>query len=206
MHKRFRGSALPHMWAYFDADKGGAGAGGDPAPNQDANGGGEKPEGDGTAVFTAEQQEAINKLLGKARAEGRTAAENDAKRKADEAEAERKRKADEAAGKFEEVNKSLLSEIEQLKADKAAMELSALQNKVAAATGLPPQMAGKLSGKDEAEMTADAKAIIALFPAKTDAKTPPPGTSGNPPPKGTAAEAEAAKAAQANQANLYRSI
>lgn len=207
MNRRlFRGSAVPHLWAYFDADKGGAGASGDgkqsddPKPENDADGGGKQPEGDGEKKFTqAEFEAALKSALDQK--------EKRAKKVADDAEEERKRKDAEAAGKWEEVNKSLVDENNSLKAERDGLLRQQMQTKVATTVGLPLQLADRLKGESEEEMTTDAKAILALLPKPDDSKkTPPPGNQNNPPPKGKAADLEEEKAAKAAHASITSRI
>ena len=45
------------------------------------------------------------------------------------------------------------------------LHLSNLRREVAQATGLPPQLASRLIGENEDELTADAKALLATLPA-----------------------------------------
>lgn len=168
-----------------------------PTSDNDANGGGQQPVGDGEKKFTqADFDAALKKAL--------DLKEERARKAALESEEERKRKDAEAAGKWEEVNKQLTDKVQRLEEEKAALERQQLQARVATQTGLPPQLADRLRGESEEEMAADAAAILALMP-KPD-KTPAQGNGNNPPPKGKAADVEDEKAARAAHASITSRI
>lgn len=197
----YHGSAVSRLAAYFEADKGGAGASGsadNPTPEKDADGGGQQPEGDGEKKFSqADFDAALKRALDQK--------EERARKAADAAKTEQERKEAEAAGKWEEVNKQLTAENERLKTEKADLERRQLQTKVATEAGLPLPLADRLKGESEEEMTADAKSILALLPKTEDAKRTPLGNPSNPPAKGRASDADADKAAKEAQATMIRS-
>jgi hypothetical protein len=108
------------------------------------------------AAFTPEQQAEINRQIGKARDEGRKAAADEAKRKHAEDEAK-------AKGEWEKVAAERERENAELKAQLAARDRALLVAKVAAKHQLPPAIADRLAGDDEAALEADAKELAKLL-------------------------------------------
>jgi len=107
-------------------------------------------------AFTPEQQAEVNRLLGKARDDGRRAAVDEAKRKAAEEKAKE-------SGEFRELAESQAKEIADLKGQLADRDRALLVAQVAARHALPPAIADRLAGDDEAALEADATALAKLL-------------------------------------------
>jgi hypothetical protein len=107
-------------------------------------------------AFTPEQQAEINKLIGRARDEGRETAAAEAKRKADEEAAA-------AKGEWEKLARDRAAEVEAMKADIAKRDLADLRRTVATRHKLPADAAERLKGTTEAELDADAKDLAKLI-------------------------------------------
>jgi hypothetical protein len=117
--------------------------------------------GDGAAEWTLERAIAEIKALRK---------ENAGHRKA-KSEAERAAQAAEEKRLTEEKQFAELAEKRARERDEALLKLEALQRslwrqKAAQAAGLPPELAERLQGEDEAAMLVDAKRLAALLPQK----------------------------------------
>jgi hypothetical protein len=134
------------------------------ADQSHANAGGQQGGEAGAVTFTPEQQAYLDRLIGTARKEGRTAAEADAKRKADEAAAE-------AAGEWEKLATDRLAEIDRLNAEIARRDQDALRARVAAKHKLPADLAARLVGDDEEALEADAKTLAKLVAVRPSADT-----------------------------------
>ncbi len=114
-------------------------------------------EGSGPVTFTAEQQAAINKLIGDARKEGRTSAEQAAADAETARQAEATRQADIAKGDFEKVKTDLESERDGFKTER-----DTLAGKVERYEALTKSRVDAIKGELPAEATED-------FPAEADA-------------------------------------
>lgn len=203
---------------FFDADGDGKGGtagdgpnanGNDGKPNGDANPGAQGDAKGGEVTFTAEQQAAINKLIGDARKEGRDAAKRDAdeaKRKADE-DAETNRKVE--AGKFDEVRTDLEGKVTTLTGERDTLASKVERYE----TAIQPVVASlkESVGKDGTEwldgFPQDAEPLDqmtwlnerAAFKAKVAPATQGANRSGIPPtpkPNGTGVDDEAGRKAQ----------
>lgn len=101
-------------------------------------------------------QSHVNHLVGTARQEGKSAAESEAKRLADEAAAR-------AKGDFEKLANDRQAQIEALQAQLAQRDHDDLRRTVATRHKLPAELASRLSGETEAELEADAKALLKVI-------------------------------------------
>jgi hypothetical protein len=101
---------------------------------------------------TTFSQDEVNRLIGKARDEGKKQAQDEAKRKAAEEEAK-------AKGEWEQLATTRETEIAALKAQLADRDRALLVAKVAAAHRLPPEIADLLKGETEAAIDAHAKTL-----------------------------------------------
>lgn len=94
-------------------------------------------------------------------------------RRLKEADDRRKKQVEEEAakakGEWETVAKAKEAEIEALKAEVAKRDHEALMLRVAAKHKLPPELADRLRGEDEAALEADAKELAKLIPAPHEA-------------------------------------
>lgn len=108
---------------FFEAD---SGASGGNAAGATSPGAGTPPstEDAGVVTFTEAQQKEINRLIGNARKEGRTAAEQAAADAETARQAEAARQAAEAKGEFETVKQSLTKERDDANAANASLKAS----------------------------------------------------------------------------------
>jgi hypothetical protein len=97
-------------------------------------------------------QEDVDRLVGKARDEGRKAALDEAKRKQAEDEAK-------AKGEWEQLAAARQAEVDRLTGELAARDRALLVARVAAKHRLPDALATRLVGQTEAELEADAKVL-----------------------------------------------
>jgi len=151
----------------------------DPPADDDPAKGGDKPK---KPVFTPEQQEAINEMMGRAREEGRTAAKTEIERQQEDARREAERQ---QAIKDGDLQKQIdltvkerddaIKERDQAIADLATERDTNLRLRIAAKHKLPEGWHTRLQGKTEAELDADA-AIV----AKTVSTPRAPKTEGGP--------------------------
>lgn len=150
-----------------------------PRPSPDGDDGGGSGGGDstpaGTTPVTPEvtpattpppvaqpatfSQDEVNRLIGKARDEGKKQAADEAKRKQTEDEAK-------AKGEWEKVAQAKEAEVADLKAQLANRDRALLVAKVAALHKLPSELADRLQGDDEAALDADAKALAKVVAAR----------------------------------------
>lgn len=104
-------------------------------------------------------QEHANSLIGNARKEGRTAGEQEAQRRAEEAAAT-------AKGEWETLAKQRAERISELEGELSKRDLNALRATVAAKHNIPAEMADRLIGTDEASLTEDAKKLAKAVGAR----------------------------------------
>jgi len=96
------------------------------------------------------------------------------KQKQEAAQAASDKKALEEQGKWEQLAK-------QHETDLASERLTVLRMKVAAAKGIPADLAERLVGADEAALTKDAERLLTHLKPATGPGIPPPGGGGRPP-------------------------
>ena len=151
---------------YFLFNKDGDGEGSPPpaTPHADPPAPGDTPPGTWEEIF---QHPRFKELNTRAKAaEGALA----------KIEADRKAADDEAAKKQGEWQKLA----EQREAELKAERLTRLRLEVATKNGVPPELAGRLTGSTEEELTSDAKALLEyLKPPKSGPGVPPISTKGS---------------------------
>lgn len=162
---------------------GGAGAGGESSggnANSGGTGGSEGQQGEQGAgqeakvdpvTFVHEGktyvlQDHANKLIGTARQEGRTTAEVEAKRKADEEAAK-------AKGDFEKLATDRQAEIDRLQGELSKRDIEALKLSIADKHKLPADLADRLVGDDEAALEEDAKKLFKKLSKMVGAREAP---------------------------------
>ena len=87
-----------------------------------------------------------------------------AKKKAESEAQAAERKAAEEQGEFKKLYEAEKAKTEAAEAKAAGLELDALRAKVATAVKLPAELAGRLQGETEDELTEDAKVLAAALP------------------------------------------
>jgi hypothetical protein len=145
---------------YLSPDDGGGNTGTTPAPQTTpAPGTTPAPTTTDATTHPPDVQRAIDAAAAAARREGekagRTAAETEAKRKADEDAAK-------AKGGWEKLATDRQAEIERLNGELAKQTRTALVSRIAAKHKLPDELASRLTGDDEAALDADAASLAKL--------------------------------------------
>ena len=158
------------MWA---PDDGGAGVDAG-AENTDDATGAEGPDGgqadaepisgeqEPAKTFTeAEFQQRLDAVLKERLGREKAKAEAAAKKVADAAE----RKKLEEEGKYKEALEVETKKRQEAEEKARLLEVTAIKQRVASATGLPDGLAARLQGETEEDITADAKALMASLPS-----------------------------------------
>ena len=92
-------------------------------------------------------------------------ADKKAKAAADKAREEAERKAAEEQGEFKKLYQAEMEKREKAEAEAHRLEVAAIKQRVASATGLPDGLAARLQGETEEDITADAKTLMASLPS-----------------------------------------
>lgn len=182
MHiRRFRYAWEPTVYHSAAGDAGAGGNNGNPPPGNQQGGDGKPPEGDQGKLGDGDgkgdppkdgakfSQADLDRIV----AQRLEDEKKRAKSREDKARAEAAEEAARKNGEWEKVAESrqsrigeLEAEIESLKAANAEALLSAARERVAAKHKLPPDLAARLRGTDEASLDADAKALAKFVVVK----------------------------------------
>jgi hypothetical protein len=131
-------------------------------------------------TFSAEQQAELDRILRdrltRARKQWEADAEDAEKKAREEAEAQRLKEQEQ----YKELAEKREQELKDLKSQLAVEQHQRLQFQIAQDVGLPPEMADRIQGEDEAAMREDAKSL-AKFVAADDGQGSPPGPNPKPP-------------------------
>lgn len=151
-------------------------------PGQAAAGGTNQPPppaGSGQAAADSVDQlpEWAKKLIGDLR--GENAGHRTAKKKAESDVQAAERKAAEEQGEYKKLYEAAVAKQEEAEAKAKGLELDALKTKVAAAVKLPAELAGRLQGETEEELTEDAKLLAAALPKPSFETDAVKGTGGD---------------------------
>lgn len=143
-----------------------------------------KTEVPATVTFTDAQQAEINRLIGKARAEGRSAAEQAAKDAQAAADAAAKQQQLEAAGEYETAKATLTSERDALKGENEALSAYFATQYAAAVKDLPEFIVAFAPAEDASFAEKSAWLVKAQEQAGKVATGTVPGNRPNPSPGG----------------------
>lgn len=116
-----------------------------------------EPQAHPERTFT---QADVDRIINERLAKERTKAESMATKAREEAE----RKAAEEQGKYQELYEAAQKRIADTEARLKAAEIASIKREVAARLNMPPALALRLQGEDEASIEADAKDLMAALP------------------------------------------